>query len=323
MKANDKRQNVANAFQNLFPTTPGERELTGALRIVKRELIVPIAQPRTQFPAEELQSLADNIREGKEAGRGVGGTGILQPLLVRSAPDGKTYTLIAGERRWRASEIAGCTEVPVVVVSADDESAWEMALVENIQRQALSPLDEGEAIHHLMQLQHLSIREAAKKLGKDRGYLENRLALRRAGADIQEMVSLRNDTLMQAKLIDKVKEPLLRAELIRATIEDNAPISLIQKRIEEANGSADSPTQAPSSVSLRNDTGGEQKSKKHSKSKGDLFERALRPANELLGSALRELQQTPFSDSQRQQARTEIAALKAHIEHLEAALGQE
>lgn len=319
-----KRQTVASAFQNLFPTTPGERELTGALRIVKRELVVPAAQPRTQFPPDDLQSLADNIRESREAGRGIGGTGILQPLLVRAASEGKTYALIAGERRWRATEIAGGLEVPVVVVSADDEGAWEMALVENIQRQALSPLDEGEAIHHLMQLQSLSIREAAKKLGKDRGYLENRLALRRAGSDVKDMVSLRNDTLMQAKLIDKVADPKLREELIRATLEDHAPITLVQKRIEEANGKAaeggSTPTSSgstskTSSVSLRNDTSnsGEQPKK-------SLLEQALRPASALLGGALQEMRATPIPASQHQAMQEEIALLKNHLQELEAVL---
>ena len=168
MKPNAKRQNVANAFQNLFPASPDERELTGALRLVKRELVAPTKQPRTQFPTEELQSLADNIREGREAGLGVGATGILQPLLVRAASDGATYTLIAGERRWRASELAGCAEVPVIVVSADEQGAWEMALVENIQRQALSPLDEGEAIHHFMGLNGLLLRQIAEHPSKYR-----------------------------------------------------------------------------------------------------------------------------------------------------------
>ena len=319
MKPNTNRQNVANAFQNLFPTTPGERELTGALRLVKRELIAPTKQPRTLFPAEELQSLADNIREGREAGLGVGGTGILQPLLVRAALDngekGTTYTLIAGERRWRASQMAGCAEVPVLVVSADEHSAWEMALVENIQRQALSPVDEGEAIHHFMGLQGLSIREAAKKLGKDRGYLENRLALCRARPDVQAMVTQRPDSLMQAKLIEKVQDESLRAQLIRATLEESAPITAIQKRIETA--------QNTKGLSLHNDKPSTQQSqRKQENDKKGLLQGALKPANDLLALALSELKKETISNSQKRAAQRELATLKTHIAELEAALDE-
>lgn len=301
----------------LTATAPAGQDpgpVSADLRQIPVDLVTPNPhQPRRAFDDESLQALAGSLAE----------RGVLQPILVRPVAGG-TYELIAGERRWRASELAGEAEVPVVVVSTDDEGAWEMALVENIQRQALSPLDEGEAIHHLMQLQGLSIREAAKKLGKDRGYLENRLALRRAGADVREMVSLRNDTLMQAKLIDKVAEPELRGELIRVTLEENAPITLVQKRIEDANGrrveGGSAPTSSSSApktpaASLRNDTQGHGE-----QAKGSLLERALRPASALLGGALQEMREAPISASQRHALQEEITLLKHHLQELEAVL---
>ena len=111
-------------------------------------------QPRRDFDEEELQSLADSIAEH----------GIIQPLTVRQLPSGY-YQIIAGERRWRAARVAGLSEVPVVVIEADDKKAMELALIENLQRQDLNPIEEALGYKSLMEDYGLTQDDAAKRVG--------------------------------------------------------------------------------------------------------------------------------------------------------------
>ena len=123
-------------------------------------------QPRQDFDEEELQALADSIREH----------GIVQPLTVRLLDSGY-YQIIAGERRWRAARIAGLSEVPAVVIEADDRKAMELALIENLQRQDLNPVEEALGYRTLMEDYGLTQEEAAKQVGKSRPAVANALRL--------------------------------------------------------------------------------------------------------------------------------------------------
>ena len=123
-------------------------------------------QPRRTFDEEELQALADSIAAH----------GILQPLAVR-ASGGGFYQIIAGERRWRAARMAGLSEVPVVVLEADDRTVMELALVENLQRQDLNPMEEAEGYQRLMKEYGLTQEEAAARVGKSRPAVANALRL--------------------------------------------------------------------------------------------------------------------------------------------------
>ena len=122
-------------------------------------------QPRKTFSGEKMEELAASIREN----------GIIQPLVVRKKED--HYELIAGERRWRASQKAGLHEVPVVIQDVSDNTALEMALVENIQREDLNAVEEAEAYHALMVSLDLSQEELAKRVGKERSTVANSLRL--------------------------------------------------------------------------------------------------------------------------------------------------
>ena len=122
-------------------------------------------QPRKTFSGEKMEELAASIREN----------GIIQPLVVRKKDD--HYELIAGERRWRASQKAGLHEVPVVIQDVSDNTALEMALVENIQREDLNAVEEAEAYHALMVSLDLSQEELAKRVGKERSTVANALRL--------------------------------------------------------------------------------------------------------------------------------------------------
>ena len=123
-------------------------------------------QPRHDFGEEELQALADSITEH----------GIIQPLTVRQLSSGY-YQIIAGERRWRAARLAGLQEVPAVIIEADDKKAMELALIENLQRQDLNPVEEALGYQTLMQDYGLTQEEAAKRVGKSRPAVANALRL--------------------------------------------------------------------------------------------------------------------------------------------------
>ena len=123
-------------------------------------------QPRKRFDDTALDELADSIREH----------GILQPLTVRRLGTGY-YQIIAGERRWRAARLAGLTEVPAIVIEADDRKATELALIENLQREDLDPLEEAEGYKKLMDSYHMTQEDVANRVGKSRSAVANALRL--------------------------------------------------------------------------------------------------------------------------------------------------
>lgn len=133
-------------------------------------------QPRTHFDEASLQSLADSIRSH----------GIVQPLLVRRRGEG--FELIAGERRWRAARLAGITRVPVIVKEVPDESLLEIALIENIQRENLNPIEEAQAYKKLIETVGLTQEALASRVGRDRSYITNYLRLLRLPEDLQQLV---------------------------------------------------------------------------------------------------------------------------------------
>jgi ParB family chromosome partitioning protein len=134
---------------------------------------------------------------------------VLQPILVR--PIGPTtYQLIAGERRWRASKLAGLDTIPALIEEIDDDTALEISIIENLQREDLSPLDEAAMYERMVTDHGYSVRKLADKLGKDKGYVENRLRLADAPDEVRELVSLRKDTLSHAYELMKVQDPKKR-----------------------------------------------------------------------------------------------------------------
>ena len=134
-------------------------------------------QPRRHFDEEALQDLADSIREH----------GIIQPLTVRRLSSGY-YQIIAGERRWRAARIAGLAEVPAIVIEADDRKAMELALIENLQREDLDPIEVAEGCKQLIEKYGLTQETAAKRLGKSRSAVANSLRLLTLPDDVRTQV---------------------------------------------------------------------------------------------------------------------------------------
>lgn len=134
-------------------------------------------QPRKTFAEEELDALAESIRIH----------GIIQPLTVRLLPNGY-YQIIAGERRWRAARLAGLSQVPVVVIEADDRKAMELALIENLQRADLNPIEEAEGYQQLISQYGMTQEQAAERVGKSRPAVANALRLLSLGPEILKLV---------------------------------------------------------------------------------------------------------------------------------------
>ena len=175
------------------------------------------AQPRLSYDEDSLTELADSIREH----------GVLQPILVR--PSGAQFELIAGERRWRASRMAERDTIPAIVVDFDESTALEVSIIENLQREDVSPLEEAAMFRKMTDTFGYSVRQLAQKLGKDKGYVENRLRLSNAPADIRELVSLRKDTISHAYELMKITDERQRRRLAKRIVAGELSLAKLRK----------------------------------------------------------------------------------------------
>lgn len=165
--AKDVKKGLGRGLSELFGENLLENESDGELLTLPITKVEPRdEQPRSVFDDEKLQELADSISQ----------YGVIQPITVRKRENGY-YQIIAGERRWRASRLAGLTEVPVRVVSADDRRTAELALVENLQREDLNPIEEARGYKSLIEEYGLTQEEAAKSVGKSRPAVANAMRL--------------------------------------------------------------------------------------------------------------------------------------------------
>ena len=180
-------------------------------------LLLPISQvescstqPRKSFDPEALSDLADSIRVH----------GIIQPLTVRKLQSGY-YQIIAGERRWRAARMAGLTQVPAVVIEADDRKAMELAMIENLQREDLNPIEEAEGYRQLMEQYNLTQEETAQRVGKSRSVVANALRLLNLCPPVRAMVEdgrlsnghARTILSLSPALQEKAADAILKSDL--------------------------------------------------------------------------------------------------------------
>lgn len=167
----------------------------GVARVGVGQVRPSALQPRRDFPEETLKELADSIRE----------QGILQPLVVRR--QGAFFELIAGERRWRAAQLAGLKEVPVVLREADDTTALELMLVENLQREGLNPMDEAQGYAELMDRFRLTQESVATKVGRSRAAVANALRLLKLPEPVQARLRDGRVSTGHAKVILGLSKP--------------------------------------------------------------------------------------------------------------------
>ena len=152
-------------------------ESSGSLYLPISQVESCSAQPRKRFDEAALQELAESITQH----------GIIQPLTVRKLASGY-YQIIAGERRWRAARLAGLKEVPAIVIEADDRKAAELAMIENLQREDLNPMEEAAGFQSLMETYHMTQEEAAQRVGKSRSAVANALRLLGLTPSVRRMV---------------------------------------------------------------------------------------------------------------------------------------
>ena len=196
------RGGLGRGLESLFEdAAPSFESDTRIETLPLREIEPDPGQPRKTFDDETLAELSASIAEH----------GLLQPIAVRPKPSGG-YLIVAGERRWRASRMAGLTEVPVIVKDVTDEQAMELALVENLQREDLDPVEEAVGIRELMTRCDLTQEQAARKLGKSRSALANSLRLLSLPETVLELLKSGFITIGHAKVVLGLPTPELQEE---------------------------------------------------------------------------------------------------------------
>ncbi len=191
---------------------------------IEIEKIIPNSdQPRQNFEAEPLKELAASIKE----------KGIIQPILVCPNSDG-TYKLIAGERRWRAAGLAGLKEVPAILKEAPEQEILELALIENIQRENLNPIEEAEAYAHLIEKHKLTQVMLADRVGKDRVTIANLLRLLQLPAGLRQMITDGILSTGQAKVLLSVGDTGRQLELAKRARDEQLSVRALEKLAEKA-----------------------------------------------------------------------------------------
>lgn len=184
------------------------------------EIVAGPVQPRRGFDEERLAELAESIRQH----------GVVQPLLVR--PRGDRYELVAGERRWRAAQLAGLTEVPAMVKPLDDGEALKIALVENLQREDLNPLEEAEAFGRLMDEFRMTQEEVSEAVGKSRPVVANTLRLLQLSAPVKEMVVRGELSAGHGRTLLGMSEPRAQFALATQAVQQGLTVRQLEKLVE-------------------------------------------------------------------------------------------
>lgn len=178
-------------------------------------------QPRREFDSEALQELADSIRE----------IGIIQPITLRKIDD-DTYEIIAGERRWRASQMAGLTSIPAYIRTADDENMMEMALIENIQRQDLNAVEIALAYQHLLEQYELTQDRLSERVGKKRATITNYLRLLKLPALIQMALQNREIDMGHARALLSLDNPTLQLKVFAEIKRDHLSVRKVEELVK-------------------------------------------------------------------------------------------
>ncbi len=194
---------------------------TDQVKEVDIDLIQPSReQPRTVFDQAKLDELAQSIRT----------SGIIQPLLVR--PRGGIYELVAGERRWRAAQIAGLSRIPAIVRDIPDERLLELALIENIQRQELNPIEEANAYKRLIESLHLTQDDVARRVGRDRTFITNYLRVLKLPNDIQTLIETEKISFGHARALLSVEDAILQRRLAQKIVKQSWSVRETERRVK-------------------------------------------------------------------------------------------
>ena len=229
------RGGLGRGLESLFEdAAPSFESDTRIETLPLREFEPDPGQPRKTFDDETLAELSASIAEH----------GLLQPIAVRPKPSGG-YLIVAGERRWRASRMAGLTEVPVIVKDVTDEQAMELALVENLQREDLDPVEEAAGIRELMTRCDLTQEQAARKLGKSRSALANSLRLLSLPETVLELLKSGFITIGHAKVVLGLPTPELQEEAAQMIADNQLNVRQAEALCKKLAKPAKEPVAAP------------------------------------------------------------------------------
>ena len=229
------RGGLGRGLESLFEdAAPSFESDTRIETLPLREIEPDPGQPRKTFDDETLAELSASIAEH----------GLLQPISVRPKPSGG-YLIVAGERRWRASRMAGLTEVPVIVKDVTDEQAMELALVENLQREDLDPVEEAAGIRELMTRCDLTQEQAARKLGKSRSALANSLRLLSLPETVLELLKSGFITIGHAKVVLGLPTPELQEEAAQMIADNQLNVRQAEALCKKLAKPAKEPVAAP------------------------------------------------------------------------------
>ena len=229
MNANASRSRhvaLGRGLSALIPNPPGNSSKapvaeTGLLRLPLEKIKVNEEQPRQYFDDEALNELASSIKEH----------GLLQPVLVRRVSRDH-YVLIAGERRWRAAQKAGLKEIPAMLSQHDEDDTLLLALVENVQRENLSPVEEAEAYQRLSEDYNLSQNEIAQRVGKDRATVANTMRLLKLPEAIREQLATGELGMGHARAILSIGDEAAMLRLARESAKKNLSVRDVERRVQ-------------------------------------------------------------------------------------------
>ena len=203
---------------------PSEKGQGGPTKLPIEQIHADRANPRRSFDEAALEELATSLKH----------QGVLQPILVRK--DGRGYRIIAGERRWRAAQKAGLTELPVIIREASDAEAYELALVENIQRADLNPLEEAEAYRRLVEARKLTQEQVADRVGKDRSSVANSLRLLHLPNEVKQLVAEGDLDMGHARAILGLGSSKEMVLLARDVVTDKLTVRETEARVKVVRG---------------------------------------------------------------------------------------
>lgn len=185
------------------------------------KIITNLSQPREEFSQKALNELSISIKKH----------GVLQPILVREV--GENYEIVAGERRYRAAKLAGLNEVPIILKKLEEDDAYEIAVIENIQRENLNPIEEAKAYKKLMENGKISQNELAEKIGKDRSTIANLLRILDLPQEVQEMIKNKNLSLGHAKVLLSLKKVEAQKSFAKKVFQDGLSVRELEKLVSE------------------------------------------------------------------------------------------
>ena len=230
-----KRSGLGRGLDALIPSVEGKTNLQGVVEVSIAKIKPNPRQPRTQFNPGELDELAASIREH----------GIIQPLIVSKSGEEDQYTLIAGERRLQAAKQAGLSAVPVIFREANEQQYLELALIENLQRTDLNPLEAAEAYRQLAEEFGLSHEVIAERVGKSRTAVTNTLRLLKLPVDIQQAVLEKNITEGHARALLALPTPQAQSAVLQVIIEKSLNVRQTEELVRKYTGQKSSPIEKP------------------------------------------------------------------------------